>query len=73
MNEWGRFVETAWFRLKGSTEEPGNIVSAEHSDKNSISPLVSPQAKAVAVIWGSGVNAVVKDVNQNRPNMGNFA
>lgn len=54
-------------------EEPGSIVSAEHHDKNPTSPLVTPQAKATAVIWGSGVNAMVKDMNQNRPNMSNLA
>lgn len=73
-NEWvGENCGNCWFRLKGSTEEPGSIALAEHRDKNPTSPLVTPQAKAMTVIWGSGVNAVVKDMNHNRPKMGNFA
>lgn len=71
MNGWGRFCGNCWFRLKGSREEPGSIVSAEHRDKNPTSLLVTPQARDMAVIWGSGVNAVVKDMNQNRENMNN--
>lgn len=67
----GEICGNCCFHLKGSTEEPGSIVSAEHHDKNPTSLLVTPQAKAMAVIWGSGVNAVVKDMNQNRENMSN--